>query len=413
VDVGFGGKKQVRKIMRILVTAMAAVGIVVGGYFLWDQITRVSTAELEQVVRRDGVPFDTGSIPDEVLDRLAANRVVMVGEFHFLREHRELIAELLQELHARGFRQYLFEWTQAADWILSDYVNDGGLMPDWTPPHDIGGAALTAIRDFNRTLPANERIQVHGIDVHLPDYGGTDSWVYILGVLANHLPDQGPIAAFLDGDRQAYESHESLLETLQTELEASRSELVASWGEYWYSTVFEMVEAELRGASVRAIRESDYDESVRLREEAIKWLADRRIDSSPNGTLINLGSTHAQKEGLWGTEDTEWLGDYLVHKSQVADGAVIVLWVAAAQIVSVPGSGVPDFDLSASPKNELLLVMNQTWRDQRVFLPLDDPLFDEGRVPLNVSGDIYVTAPQRQYDALLLLPTAHRDFVGD
>jgi hypothetical protein len=38
------------------------------------------------------------------------------------------------------------------------------------------------------------------------------------------------------------------------------------------------------------MRESDYDESVRLREEAIKWLADRRIESMPHGTLINMGS---------------------------------------------------------------------------------------------------------------------------
>lgn len=402
-----------RRIGRILVIVIAVAGILVGGYFLWDQVTRVSTAELEQIVRRDVVPFDAQSIPDEVLDRLASNRVVIVGEFHFLREHRELIAELLRQLHARGFRQYLFEWTQAADWLLADFVNDGGLMPDWTPPHDIGGVAITAIRDFNRTLPENERIQVHAIDVHLPDYGGTDSWVYILGMVASHLPDQGPIAALLDGDHETYESHRSLLETLQAELQDGRSELVASWGEYWYNTVVEMVEVELRSVSIRAIRESDYDESVRLREEAIKWVADRRISSNPNGTLINFGNTHAQKEGLWGTEEIEWLGDYLAHKSQAAGGSVIALWVAAAHIVSVPGSGVPDYDLSASPKNETLRMVSQNWPDQIVFLPMDDPLFSDGRVPVNFSGDIFVSAPKRQYDALVLLPIAHRDFVGD
>ena len=67
----------------------------------------VSTAELEQIIQRDGVPFDVQSIPDEVLDRLASHRVVVVGETHFLREHYDLMTELLRELHARRFRQIL------------------------------------------------------------------------------------------------------------------------------------------------------------------------------------------------------------------------------------------------------------------------------------------------------------------
>jgi hypothetical protein len=174
-----------------------------------------------------------------------------------------------------------------------------------------------------------------------------------------------------------------------------------------------MVEVELRGVTVRAIRDSDYDESVRLREDDIKWLADRRIDSNPNGTLINFGNTHTQKEGLWGTEDIEWLGDYLVHSSEIANGSAFALWVAPARIVPVPGSKDPEFDLSASPSNELLRIVSETNGDKIVFLPMDDPLFSDGRVPVNVSGDIYVSAPKQQYDALILLPVAHRDFVGD
>jgi hypothetical protein len=384
----------------------------VGGYFLWDQATRVSTADLQRIVQRDAVPFDSLAIPEEMLDQLAATRVVVVGELHFLREHRELIAELLRELHSRGYRQYLFEWTQAVDWLLADFVHDGGLMPEWTPPHDVGGSALMAIRDLNRTLPENEHLQVHAIDVHLPDYGGTESWVAILALLAQQLPDPGPIAAFLQGDHDTYKNHRLQLDELQAKLDAGRRELTASWGEYWYTTVVEMVEVELTSVPIRAIRESDYDESVRLREEAIKRLADRRIASTDGGTLINMGSTHAQKEQLWGTE-IEWLGEYLVNNSQVTGGSVIVLDVAAANIVSVPGSGNPNFDLAASPENELLRVMNGTWPEQIVFLPLDDPIFSGRRVPINASGDLYVGTLQRHFDAIVLLPLAHRNFVGD
>jgi hypothetical protein len=402
-----------RRFLWVPVVLLILGAVSLGGYFLWDQQSRISDLDLQQVIRRDAVPFEQGSIPDEVPDGLADHRVVVLGEFHFLREHRELVAELVRELHAHGFRQYLFEWTQAADWLLADYVNDGGLLPWWTPPHDIGGEAITAIRDFNRTLPESERIEIHGIDLHLADYGGTEGWVVILGLLAEHLPDPGPVGAFLAGDHGNDESHRALLEILQARLQEDQSDLVACWGDYWYNTVGEMVEVELRSIQVRAMRESDYDESVRLREESIQWLADRRIGDNPGGTLINIGSTHAQKQGLWGTKGVEWLGDYLIHRSPVPERSAVAILVAPAFIVAVPGSGNPDFDLSASPPNELLYGISQAWPERRVFLPLDDPVFRDKRTPINIAGEIYVGPLSQHFDAVLLLPVAHRDFMGD
>jgi len=387
-------------------TIAILVVFIVTSCSLWPE---VSTEELEQIIRRDGVPFDAESIPEEVLDRFASYRVVLVGETHFLREHREFMAELLRELHGRGFRQLLVEWTQVANWLLADFVNEGGLEPDWEPPGDISAGVLArAIRDFNRTLPESERIQIYGIDVTLQDYGGDESFLWSLGRLAQHLADPGPLSDFPQGDYDTPERQRVLLDALQAELDVDRSELIAAWGQYWYDTVVETVEVELASVPVRALRERDYDKSVRLREDAIKWLADRRLQDFPHGTLINVGSTHAQKKRLFGTE-IEWLGDYLVHESQAADGSVIVLDVSAAHIVSVSGSGIPDYDLTASPENELFRVMNQTWPDQIVFLPTDDPLFSSGRVPINSEGTIYLGAPKRHYDVFVLLPLAHRE----
>ena len=82
---------------------------------------------------------------------------------------------------------------------------------------------------------------MHAIDVHLRDHGDTQSWLNYLGYRQLHgsqlthniLPDLGPVAAFLQGDYDTCESHRILLETLQTELEEGRSELAASWREYW------------------------------------------------------------------------------------------------------------------------------------------------------------------------------------
>lgn len=372
-----------------------------------SQVTDVSTPELQQIVERDGVPFSAESIPAEVLDRLASHRVVLVGETHFIREHDELMAELLRELHTRGFRQFLFEWTQTADWLLADFVEDGGLEPDWKPPSSIGGILLTSIRDFNRTVPMDERFRVHGIDVNLADYGGGEAFMWSLNRLATHLPTGGPLSTFLQDDPEISVKRLLRLWILQNDLQAARAEIVASWGEYWYDTVVEMVEVELSSVQIRGLREQDYDESVRLREDVMKRLTDRRLFDCPGGAVLNVGGNHAQKRRLKGTRQ-EWLGDYLVHKSPAAGGSVIVLVVTAAQIQAAPGSGIPGFDLSASPRNELFRVMNETWPDQIVFLPVDDALFAHGGIPMNFEGIIHVGAPKRHYDVFVQLPLAHR-----
>ena len=53
--------------------------------------------------------------------------------------------------------------------------------------------------------------------------------------------------------------------------------------------------------------------------------------------------------------------------------------------------------------------MNETWPDRIVFLPVDDPVFSSGGVPMNFEGEIYFDSPKRVYDVFVLLPLAHRE----
>jgi hypothetical protein len=62
----------------------------------------------------------------------------------------------------------------------------------------------------------------------------------------------------------------------------------------------------------------------------------------------------------------------------------------------------------ASPPNELFRVMVESWPDQTVFLPLDDPVFASGGVLLNFENTIYICGPVEHFDALLQYPLAHR-----
>ncbi len=112
-----------------------------------------------------------------------------------------------------------------------------------------------------------------------------------------------------------------------------------------------------------------------MREDVIKQLADTRIGESTDGTIINFGATHVQKARLFRT-DIEWLGEYLVHRSTVVHGSVFVIGVMAASILPVSGGTVLVCDVhDASPPNELLRVMVESFPDQTMFLPLDDPVF--------------------------------------
>lgn len=60
-------------------------------------------------VERDGVAFDDSSIPGEVINRLAGNEVVLLGETHHLREHWAFVADLMEGLHESGFRLLFLE----------------------------------------------------------------------------------------------------------------------------------------------------------------------------------------------------------------------------------------------------------------------------------------------------------------
>jgi hypothetical protein len=133
-----------------------------------------------------------------------------------------------------------------------------------------------------------------------------------------------------------------------------------------------------------------------------------RIAGTAARTVINIGGNHAQKSHLKGTKQ-EWLGDYLVHRSTAPAGSVMVVAFAAARVELEPGSSGTPYDVRASsPDNELFRIMAETWPDRTVFLPLDDPIFATGGVPVNFEETIYVCALEEQYDAVLQYGLAHR-----
>lgn len=386
-------------------------GLVAGVAALWalgcSGVTEVQPTDLADLVARDGVPFANVEIPASVIDRVAAHRLVIVGETHHLEEHAVFMDALLRALQREGFRQLLMEWPQMADWLLEDFVNGGDLEPDWTPPPPLNGHLIERIRVFNGDVGPDQRISVRGIDVNLSDYGGANGFRDLIGTYVEHLGGTGSVATFLAAEYGNADEQERSIESLRRDVAEGQAGLTSLWGPAGYARVAEMIEVEVASVAVRANREDHYDLSVRLRESAMKRLTDMRLEGYPHGSVLNVGSSHAQKQHLRGTSQ-EWLGDHLVNRSDAVGGSVFVLAAVPARI-HPPAGGEAGFDLEdASPPNELFRVMHETWPGRTIFLPLDDAVFSRGGIPLNFEGIIYTCAPKAQYDAVLLYSEAQR-----
>ena len=370
----------------------------------------VTAEELSAVVERDGVAFDSSSVPDGVLRRLSEYKVVLLGETHHLREHWAFVATLMSDLHDDGFRQLLIEAPQMAGWLLDDYVQGGPLFPEWEAP-PFYERRLSAIRAFNETLAPSERLHVRGIDANEEWYGGASDFQLLFGWLIDRLPPSEEVDVSLGEDYATATPAAQIeaIEALLISLEADRSNLVESWGGDWYDQVVEMAEVELASIDVRAQRREDDNDGARAREAVIKQLVDDRVAECSCSTVINIGGHHAQKSHLMGTEQ-EWMGDYLTHKSVVVGGSIIVVGFSSAETELEEGAGGTPWDIleSESPDNELLRVVAETWPGRTVFLPLDDLLFNERTVAYNSEDVIYVASLKEQYDAIIQYGLAHR-----
>jgi hypothetical protein len=367
----------------------------------------VSREEVAQLIQTEAVAFPNLSLPSEVLDDLASHRVVVLGETHRLREHWEFLAMLVEDLHGAGFRQVMIEAPHMAEWLYDDYVRGGILAPDWEPP-TFYESRLAGIREVNRALEPAERIRVRAIDVNEEHHGGGRAFREVLGSLVQILGEAGPVESFTATPVGSFDDERESIERLSDSLRSASSTLSEEWGPDWFAHVVEMVDVERASIDIREYRQSDDDRATRAREKKIIELAESRLAEGEGRSVINVGAHHAQKSPLMGT-DQEWLGDYLTHRSDAADGSVFIIAFTSAETVLEPGAPGSPFDIvESSPDGELLRLMAETWPDLNVYLPLDDQVFSEKRVAYSSEEVIYAVQLADVYDAVFQYGVAHR-----
>ena len=379
-----------------LVTLLG-VGLLVATAGCGPSLRGTASAErVRAVVEREAVAFDVDAPPVALVERLAAHRVVVVGEYHGITGHQDVVGALVVALHAHGTRTLLLEYPHAYGWVLDAYAQgaDFELDPAASATY---GTLLESVRRFNATLPVEERVRVVAIDVNPRDEDALPPLRGLMFQLGHPQVLTGAVEAIEAGAPRA-----DALRGLAATLSADADELRATWGEQRFLAVQDIVEAELRSIEVRSTR-SERARSA-ARELAMQAFVERVAERRPGGLLINVGAYHAQKTSRDGTVDV-WLAEALARPDAAPSGSVYSLVVVPASGEKRFGDRVRAFDVaSESPPNELLRLLQAVVGARHVFLPLEDPLFVQERVVVNYLPRLDTEPPAGVYDGLVLLP---------
>ncbi|TVR70725.1 MAG: hypothetical protein EA427_05335 [Spirochaetaceae bacterium] len=346
------------------------------------------------------------------METLASRRVILLGETHYVQEHQEFVVRLLRELHPRGLRFFAQEMSHAAGWAVDDYVR--GRREDY-PPHVrvLDHYWIEALREFNRDLPAEERIRFRYIDMnHDPS-----RFHYMLQMMARESDTTAIIACTLLVTRPGTPEYLEALQDLHDLVKREESLLREEIGPLWYGRLRESLEIEVRSAAIRT-RWSDAE-----RESIMIDLTTRLLEEA-RGTgaiaAVNVGMFHAQKERYMGTRQ-EWLGEYLARHPGLTGGEEGLYSLA---FYGMEGEGLRSFrDTDPRPvppalerrEGNLSRVIAEVARSHRadrsspeattpaVFLDLSHPLFMR-RMPIAFTHSPLRAVPGRQFDGYLVYP---------
>ncbi len=367
--------------------------------------------ELKHVVERDVMVFDGETFQEEFIHLLSQYQVVVVGEYHGVLEHNQLLVDLILELnHKSNFDQLLLEIPHSLGWIIEDYIN--GII-DHLPPffEGLGMINLTHIRDYNLNLVERDRIHVHAIDINHNIHFLRASLDFLLTFDFFDGSTIEDLLKFVDYHREEILQDESLfilsVEDILEELKEDQEKYLSSWGERWYYRIIDIFHYEIVSYHARKhLIENDVQKRTEIREDLMKEITDRYLKDRSNRTLINVGANHAQKIHVRGTEN-EWLAEYLVKRGPYSKDNTYVF-------VVIPGRGLlewgrigdyRDIDLTRnSRKFELFQFIHTIAGEKPSFLHLDDPIFESKEIYLNFHFEEIKTLPQKIFDGIYILP---------
>ncbi|MCC5924531.1 MAG: hypothetical protein JJT77_12160, partial [Crocinitomicaceae bacterium] len=124
---------------------------------------------------------------EKLADSIEHYRLVLTGENHrFVNSNQIIKIKMILFLHEHGFRHHLLELGRGIGYLANEYIRTGdeelmtilneGVEDDLNPMFEL----LMVLERFNRQLPEEDKIQIHGVDYTRYPFFSTKSLQYII-----------------------------------------------------------------------------------------------------------------------------------------------------------------------------------------------------------------------------------------
>lgn len=386
-------------IRRIALYVAAIAGGAVIGLLVADS-KRLSPEELVEIVDAEAEFFEADEVPEGLKAVLANSEVVLLGEQHYVQEHKEYLLKLAEYAAPLGYNLILAEGMEAYSWLVEDYVLG---LRDTLPltVRYFDNYLIEGLRELNTRLPEDQRIRLAYYDINHWDGVATES----LNLALKELPP-GAEAYLEDLLRSRYSTltpnmhwtHDALARGVMKEYS---TELREVWGDRWYNIVYEMLPSESRDW----IRNNVFDDAKRediLTSNIRKHLEEQR--KSGHRTLVNTGLYHAQRKTLMGVRILR-LGEALSSEAYKLFSIGFVA-LRGERKFSFQDEHPYQVDIPASAGTRNLIgVLGTRAGDRMAWLPTGNEKLGSGRnwVTYGVN-DTHLLVPARQFDAFITYP---------
>jgi hypothetical protein len=391
--------KATRRPMPVSAPTLAALIFAAG----FASCASVPLRQVEDLVARDALllesPRDASGMPKALLEATGGKRLVLLGEQHYVLEHREFLVALMGALAPRGFRTLAIEEQGANSWIAEDYCLGRIDALPATTSIVAWRRVLDGIRAMNEGRAEGEKIRCVTIDMN----HWSDAFKASLLEMIVASGSEGLRIAASDvlNEKIGGPGYLKAIETLAS----ARIEGLAA---IWEKRLAELARLELSSARLRASWSDEAREAI-MAEQVLSLASSL---PAGEGLAANVGAFHAQYEAFDpGPRVKPMAARLALPASEGGVGRAGMLSVAFMATKGVRKDAIMSaarrsFDLSeardlsgaiarvAGALDCYLPLAAEEWRSMRVFASW---------------GSSYLTRPGAQYDAYYVYPEIRVD----
>ncbi len=251
-------------------------------------------------------PKSISNLPENLLTAFSKNRIIFIGETHYIEEHVLMLSLIIKSAYEEGYRYLLIEDMDANSYIYDLYVKDESFILD-DLILGLHKDILLEVRNINAELKKNNKamISISCFDLNHKDDVFKNAVITILNL--NEIEDINLLESSQTLEHSSSNYEEILrnyLNVLSLYKNTINTEVV--------NTLIEMTKFELKTLEYK----KNY--SWEFREEAMFEQISNKIEQlRPNDKIIiNCGLWHAQKKNQWnlGIEGLQVIGEKMQNK---------------------------------------------------------------------------------------------------